>query len=75
MTIADKIRDEKLKTSVLSSGNIDKHEYLTCKVKLPPDQRRVTKQAKFTYCSLGKALEKQTKAIEDLRRKKLNKSN
>ena len=26
---------------------------------LPPDQSRVIEQAKFTYCPLGKAFEKQ----------------
>ena len=32
---------------------------------LPPDQRRVIEQAKFTYSPLGKAFEKQIKTIED----------
>ena len=58
MTIDDKIRDEKLqydinreaaKISALSSGKIDKYEYLTGEEILPPDQRRPIKQAKFTY--------------------------
>ena len=56
MTI-DKIRDEKLqfyikreaKISVLSSGKIDKYEYLTGEEILPSDQRRVFEQNKFTY--------------------------
>ena len=56
MTI-DKIRDEKLqfyikreaKISVLSSGKIDKYEYLTGEEILPSDQRRVIEQNKFTY--------------------------
>ena len=74
MTINNKIRDEKqqydinrkaAKISVLSSGEIDKHEYLTSEEILPPDQRRVIEQAKFTYSPLEKAFEKQTKAIED----------
>ena len=73
MTLDDKIRDEKLqydinreaaKISALSSGKIDKYEYLTCEEILPPDQRRVIEQAKFAYSSLGKAFEKQTKTIE-----------
>ena len=51
MTIDDKIRDEKLqydinkeaaKISALSSGQIDKYEYLTGEEILSPDQRRVT---------------------------------
>ena len=65
MTSDDKIRDEKLnmiwtenqKMSALSSGKIDKYEYLKGEQILPSDQRRVIEQAKFTYSTLGKALE------------------
>ena len=73
MTIDHKIRDEKLqydinreaaKISALSSGKIDKYEYLTGEEILPSDQRRVIEQAKFTYSPLGKTLEKQRKTIE-----------
>ena len=72
MTVNDKIRDEKLqydinkevaKISALSSGKIDKYEYFTGEEILPPDQRRVIEQAKFTYSPLGKALEKQIKQL------------
>ena len=38
---------------------------------LSPDQSRVTEQAKFTYSHLGKAFEKQIKAIEDQGKNKL----
>ena len=74
MTIGDTIRDEKLqydinretaKVSALSSGKIDKYEYLTGEEILSSNQRQITEQAKFTYSPLGKAFEKQTKAIED----------
>ena len=74
MTIDDNIRDEKLqydinreaaKISVLSSGKIDKYEYLTGEEILPSDQRKVIEQVKFTLSRLRKALEKQTKRIED----------
>ena len=41
--------------SALSSGKIDKHEYLTCEEILPPNQRQTIEQA-----SLGKAFENQT---------------
>ena len=50
MTIDDKIRDEKLqdninreaaKMSPLSSGKIDKYEYLTGEEILPSDKKRV----------------------------------
>ena len=73
MTIDDKIRDEKLqydinreaaKISALSSGKVDKYKYLTGEEILPPGQKRVIEQAKFTYSFLGKAFEKQIKIIE-----------
>ena len=54
-----------LKISALSSGKIDKYEYLTGEEILPSNQQQIIKQAKFTYSSLGKAFEKQTKTIED----------
>ena len=72
MIIDDKIRNEKLqydinreaaKISALSSGKVDKNEYLTCEEILPSDQRRVIEQAMFTHTSLRKALERQTKTI------------
>ena len=70
MIIDDKSRDETLqydintqaaKVSALSSGKIDKYEYLTPPPlpPPPPDQRRVIEQVKFTYSPLGKAFEKQ----------------
>ena len=58
MTIEDQIRDEKLqcdinreaaKISALSSGKIDKYEYLTGGEILPFNQQQVIEQAKFTY--------------------------
>ena len=48
----------------LSSGKIDKYEYLTGEEILPSNQKQMIKQAKYTYSSLGKAFEKQTKTIE-----------
>ena len=74
MTINDQIRDKKLqydinrkaaKISALSSGKINKYEYLTGEETLPSNQKQVTEQAKFTYSPLGKAFEKQAKTIED----------
>ena len=74
MTIDDKIKDEKLqydinreaaKISALSSGKIDKYEYLTGEEILPSDQSRIIEQAKFTYSLLSKAFEKQIKTIEE----------
>ena len=58
MTIDHEIRDEILKfdinreaakLSALSSGKIDKYEYLTDEEILPSDQIRLIEQAKFTY--------------------------
>ena len=74
MTIEDQIKDEKLqydinreaaKISALSSGKIDKYEYLTGEEILPSNQQQIIEQAKFTYSPLGKAFEKQIKTIED----------
>ena len=70
MTIEDQMRAEKqkydinkeaAKISALSSGKIDKYEYLTG----PSNQQQIIEQAKFTYSPLGKAFEKQTKTTED----------
>ena len=74
MSIDDKIKDEKLqydinreaaKISALSSGKIDKYEYVTGEEIIPPHQRREIEQATFAYSPLGKAFEKQTKVIEE----------
>ena len=75
MTIDDHIRDEKLqydinreaaKISALSSGKIDKFEYVTGEEILPSsNQIQILEQAKFTYSPLGKTFEKQIKTIED----------
>ena len=83
MTIEDQIKDEKLqydinreaaKISALSSGKIDKYEYLTGEEILPSNQQQIIQQDKFNYSTLGKALEKQIKTIED-QGKKTSKSN
>ena len=81
MPIEDQIRDEKLqydinreaaKTPALSSGKIDKYEYLTGAEILPSNQQQILGQAKFTYSALGKAFEKQTKSVEDQGEKQVN---
>ena len=81
MTIDDHNKDQKLrydinreasKISVLSSAKINKYEYLTVEEILPFEQRRMKEQAELTYSPLGKAFEKQTKAIEDQRKKQVN---
>ena len=74
MTIEDQIKDEKLqydinreaaKMSALSSGKLDKYEYLTGEQILPSNQQQIIQQAKFNYSPLGKAIEKQVKTIKD----------
>ena len=74
MKINDQIRDGKLqyninrgaaKISALSSGKIRKYEYFTDDDILPSNQQQIIEQTKFTYSPLGKAFEKQIKAIED----------
>ena len=80
MTIEDQIKDEKLqydinreaaKISALSSGKLDKYEYLTGEEILPSNQQQIIQQAKFNYSPLGKALEKQIKTIEDQGKKQV----
>ena len=75
MIIDDKIKDEKLqyvinreagKISALSSGRIDKYEYLTGEEILPSDQSRVIEQAKFTYSPLGKRFRKMNEETDEL---------
>ena len=63
MTAEDQIKDEKLqydinreaaKISALSSGKLDKYEYLTGEEILPSNQQQIIQQAKFNYFPLGK---------------------
>ena len=81
MTNKDQIRYEKLqydinreaaKISALSSGKIDKYKYLTGEDILASNQQQIIEQAKFTYSSLGKDFEKQTKTIEDQGKKQID---
>ena len=74
MTIEDQIKDEKIqydinreaaKISALSSGKLDKYEYLTGEEILPSNEQQIIQQAKFNYSPLGKAYEKQRETIED----------
>ena len=80
MTMEDQIKDEKLqydinreaaKISALTSGKIDKYEYLTGEEILPSNQQQIIQQAKFIYSPLGKAFEKQAKTIEDQGKKQV----
>ena len=74
MTIENQIRDEKLqydinreaaKIPALSSGKVDKYEYLTGEEIFPSNQQQIIEQAKFTDSPLGKTSEKQIKTIKD----------
>ena len=74
MTTDDQIRDEKLQyninrkaaeISALSSGKINKYEYLTGEDILQSEQQQIIEQAKFSYSPLRKAFQKQIKTIED----------
>ena len=51
--------------SALSSGKMDKYEYLTREKLLPPDKHRLIKQARLTDTLLGNEFEKQVKTIEE----------
>ena len=73
MKIDDQIKFEKLqndskreaaKISALSSGKIDKYEYLTGEEMLPSNQNEIITQAKFTYSLLGKAFEIKQKQLK-----------
>ena len=76
MTIEDQIKDEKLqydinreaaKISALSSGKIDKYEYLTGEEILPSNEQQI-----ITYSLLGKAFQKQIKTTEDQGKKQID---
>ena len=80
MTNGDKTKYEKVqyninrevaKISALSSGKIDKCEYLTGEEILPSDQSKIIEQAKSTNSQLVKTFEIQIKAIENKEKAKL----
>ena len=50
---------------MLLSGQIDKYEFLKGEEILTSNQSIIIEQARFTYSPLGKAIEKQTKRIEE----------
>ena len=80
MTIIDQIRDKKLQydinrkatdISALSSGKIDKYEYLTGKDILPSNQQQIIQKAKFTYYPSGKNLKNKEKQLKMEEKSKL----
>ena len=80
MAINDQIRDGKIQDDVnrkvteisaLSSGKIDKYQYLTGEETILSNQQQILEEAKFTYSPLGKAFEKQIKQLEIKEKNKL----
>ena len=80
MTINDQIRDGKIQDdinrkvteiSALSSGKIDKYQYLTGEETISSNQQQILEEPKFTYSPLGKAFEKQIKQLEIKEKNKL----
>ena len=75
MTINDKIKDEKTQeatnTPALSSGKINKYEYLTSEEILPSDLSRTIEQATFKYSPLKRAFEKHKKRLKNKEKNKL----
>ena len=80
MPMDNKIRDEKLQYDInreparisgLSSGEVEKYEYLTSEEILPPDQSIMIKQDEFNYSPFEIAFEKQIKTMENQREKQV----
>ena len=63
------LTEKQQKILLLSSGKIDKYEYLTGEELLPLYQSRIIEQAKCTYSPLKKVLEKQMETTEDQEKK------
>ena len=61
--------------SALSSGKIDKYEYLTSEEMLPKQQYRILEEAKLTYSPPRKALKKQVKTTEQQGEKQKERKN
>ena len=73
MTVDDKIRDENLQYNIkleaanipaLSSGKIDKREYLTCEEILTSDQSRMIEKAMFIVLLYEKHSKNKQKQLE-----------
>ena len=75
MTIGQKFKMKKnreaAKISALSSGKIDKYEFLKTKKIWPSNQSRIKRQTTFTYSPLGKVLKNKLKTVEDQRTKQV----
>ena len=74
MTINDQIRDENYNMILIEKQPKYQLYHLVKFINMniwlvPSNQQQIIEQAKFTYSPLGKAFEKQIKAIEDQRKK------
>ena len=67
MVIDNQIKDEKqqydlnreaAKISTLSSGKINKYQYLTLEEISPPNQKQIIEQTKLSYLPIDKSFEK-----------------
>ena len=63
---------EAAKIAALSSGKIDKCEYLTDKEISSSNQIQIIEQSNFTYFLLIKAFEKQTKKLKSKEKKQID---
>ena len=70
--IAHDLGKEAAKISALKSGNIRKYQYLTDQEIIPSGREEALSMARFEYSPLGKALEKQTKTIQEESKKNKN---
>ena len=76
MTIDDEtlqydINREAANMTALSSGKINKYEYLTVREILPFNQKQIIEQAKFTYSPLVKFLKDKQKQLKIKEKNKL----
>ena len=78
MTIDDQIKDEKIKydingeavkISALSSGKIDKHEYLTGEEIFPSNQKQIIEEANLLILLWEKLLKNRQKQLEIKKKK------
>ena len=63
------INGEAVNISALSSGKIDKYEFLACEEILLSDQSRIMEQSEFPYSPLGKVFKKKKQQQKWLKNK------
>ena len=67
----NKLLTKKQQMSALSCGKFDEYEYLAGEEILLSNERQIIEQAIFAYSPLGKAFEKQIKALKDQGKKQI----